>query len=59
MKHKTYDNSTANNVNTFEHKKDNTLSNGLIKLNRKTFSDLFFAMQVAEKGKEIVNNPPQ
>lgn len=24
MKHKTYDNSTANNVNTFEHKKDNT-----------------------------------
>lgn len=41
-----------------EHKKDNTLSNGLIKLNQKTFSDLFFAMQVAEKGKEIVNNPP-
>jgi len=42
-----------------EHKSDNTLSDGLIKLNRKTFSDLFFAMQVAEKGKEIVNNPPQ
>lgn len=42
-----------------EHKKDNTLSNGLIKLNRKTFSDLFFAMQVAEQGKTIVTNPPQ
>jgi len=42
-----------------EHKTDNTLSDGLIKLNRKTFSDLFFAMQVAEKGKEIVNNPPE
>lgn len=34
-----------------EHKTDNTLSNGLIKLNRKTFNDLFFAMQVAEEGK--------
>jgi len=42
-----------------EHKEDNTLSDGLIKLNRQTFSDLFYAMQVAEKGKEIVNNPPQ
>lgn len=42
-----------------EHKRDNTLSDGLIKLNRKTFSDLFFAMQVAEKGKEIVSKPPQ
>jgi hypothetical protein len=42
-----------------EHKSDNSLSDGLIKLNRKTFSDLFFAMQVAEKGKEIVSNPPQ
>lgn len=42
-----------------EHRKDNTLSDGLIKLNRKTFSDLFFAMQVAEKAKDIVNNPPQ
>lgn len=38
-----------------EHRKDNTLSDGLIKLNRKTFGDLFYAMQVAEKGKEIVN----
>ena len=42
-----------------EHKKDNTLSDGLIKLNQKTFSDLFYAMQVAEKGKEIAKNPPQ
>lgn len=42
-----------------EHKNDNSLSDGLIKLNRKTFSDLFFAMQVAEKGKEIVSNPPE
>jgi len=41
-----------------EHKEDNTLSDGLIKLNRKTFSDLLYAMQVAEKGKELVNNPP-
>ena len=42
-----------------EHKKDNSLSDGLIKLNQKTFSDLFYAMQVAEKGKEMVSNPPQ
>jgi hypothetical protein len=42
-----------------EHKTDNTLSDGLIKLNQKTFNDLFFAMQVAEKGKELVSNPPK
>lgn len=42
-----------------EHKKDNTLSDGLIKLNRKTFNDLFFSMQVAEKGKALINNPPK
>ena len=42
-----------------EHRSDNTLSNGLIKLNRKTFSDLFYAMQVAEKGKELSTNPPE
>lgn len=41
-----------------EHKTDNTLSNGLIRLNRLTFADLFFAMQVAEEGKKLVNNPP-
>jgi hypothetical protein len=39
-----------------EHRKDNELSEGIIKLNRKTFNDLFFAMQVAEKGKDLVNN---
>jgi hypothetical protein len=39
-----------------EHKKDNSLSNGLIKLNRKTFSDLFYAMQVAEEGKRVGGN---
>jgi len=42
-----------------EHKTDNTLNNGLIQLNRSTFDDLFFAMQVAEKAKDIVSNPPQ
>ncbi len=42
-----------------EHQKDNTLSDGLIRLNRKTFDDLFFAMQSAEKGKQIAINPPQ
>lgn len=42
-----------------EHKSDNSLSDGLIRLNRKTFSDLFFAMQVAEKAKEIISTPPQ
>lgn len=40
-----------------EHKKDDSLSDGLIRLNRKTFSDLFYAMQVAEKGKQIAKNP--
>lgn len=42
-----------------EHKTDNTLSNGLIRLNHKTFADLFFAMQVAEEGKKLVVSPPQ
>lgn len=42
-----------------EHKTDNTLNDGLIKLNQLTFSDLFYAMQVAEKAKDIVSNPPQ
>lgn len=41
------------------HKKDDKLTNGEIKYNRKIFDDLFFAMQVAEKGKKIVQNPPQ
>ena len=42
-----------------EHKKDNTLSNGVIKLNKLTFDDLFYAMQVAEQGKLIIANPPK
>lgn len=42
-----------------EHKTDNTLSDGLIILNRKTFDDLFYAMQVAEAAKNIINNPPE
>jgi len=40
-----------------EHKEDNELSDGLIKLNRLTFSDLFYAMLVSEKAKEIITNP--
>jgi hypothetical protein len=42
-----------------EHKEDNALSDGLIKLNRKTFDDLFFAMLSAERGKQIATNPPE
>lgn len=42
-----------------EHKTDNTLTDGLIKLNQMTLADLFLAMQVAERGKNIVNNPSQ
>lgn len=42
-----------------EHKEDNELSDGLIRLNRLTFSDLFYAMLVAEKAKEIISNPPK
>jgi len=39
-----------------EHKKSNTLSDGIIKLNQKTFNDLFNAMQVVEKGKAMLNS---
>lgn len=42
-----------------EHKEDNELTDGIIKLNRLTFRDLFYAMLVAEKAKEIISNPPQ
>ena len=42
-----------------EHKTDNNLSDGVIKLNRQTFGDLFYAMQVAEAAKNIVSNPPE
>jgi len=37
-----------------EHKKDNTLSDGLVKLDRKYMDDLFFAMRVAENAKKII-----
>ena len=42
-----------------EHKVKNTLPNGLLILNRKTFSDLFYAMMVAEKAKDILINYPE
>ena len=38
-----------------EHKKDNELSDGVIKLNKKTLSDMFYTMQVAEEGKRVSN----
>jgi hypothetical protein len=41
-----------------EHKEDDGITDGLIKLNRLTFSDLFYAMIVAEKAKDIISNPP-
>jgi hypothetical protein len=42
-----------------EHRADNTLNDGLIKLNRMALANLFLAMQVAEKGKNIVKNLQQ
>jgi len=42
-----------------EHKTKNTLSNGLIILNRQSFNDLFYSMQVAEKGKDMVRDSPK
>lgn len=42
-----------------EHKKDNTLSDGLIRLNQKSMSDFFYAMQVAEQAKKIINSTPR
>jgi hypothetical protein len=41
-----------------EHKEDDEITDGLIKLSRLTFSDLFYAMLVAEKAKDIISNPP-
>ena len=38
-----------------EHKAKNTLKDGLILLNRKKFSDLFFAMRVADEGIKMAN----
>ena len=40
-----------------EHKTDNALSDGLITLNRKTFNDLFYTMQVAEEAKNFKSVP--
>lgn len=40
-----------------EHKSLDSLTNGLIKANRKEFSDLFYAMQSAEKAKSYITNP--
>ncbi|MCH6235357.1 hypothetical protein [Cognataquiflexum rubidum] len=41
-----------------EHKEDNAIPDGLIKLNMLAMSDLFYAMLIAEKGKELAENPP-
>jgi hypothetical protein len=41
-----------------EHKAKNTLKDGLIRLNRKTFNDLFYAMRVADEGIKLTNSPP-
>jgi len=41
-----------------EHKEDNSIPDGLIKLNMLAMSDLMYAMLVAEKGKSIAENPP-
>lgn len=41
-----------------EHKEDNSIPDGLIKLNMLAMSDLMYAMLVAEKGKAIAENPP-
>lgn len=38
-----------------EHKEDNTISDGIIKLNRKYMNDLFYAMRVAEEAKRIAS----
>ncbi|MCL6260500.1 hypothetical protein M3O96_15465 [Aquiflexum sp. TKW24L] len=41
-----------------EHKEDNSIPDGLIKLNMLAMNDLMYAMLVAEKGKLIAENPP-
>jgi hypothetical protein len=40
-----------------EHKEDNAIPDGLIKVNMLAMSDLMYAMLVAEKGKSIADNP--
>jgi hypothetical protein len=41
-----------------EHKEDNAIPDGLIKLNMLAMNDLMYAMLIAEKGKAIADNPP-
>ena len=41
-----------------EHKEDNSISDGIIKLNQKYMTDLFYAMRVAEEGKRMTGNTP-
>jgi hypothetical protein len=36
-----------------EHKAENTISNGMIKINSKYMSDIMYAMQVSEEGKKL------
>jgi hypothetical protein len=39
-----------------EHKKDNGLSDGVIKANRLYMSDMFYTMRKAEEGKKLTSN---
>jgi len=41
-----------------EHKEDDAIPDGLIKLNMLAMNDLMYAMLIAEKGKAIADNPP-
>jgi hypothetical protein len=41
-----------------EHKEDDAIPDGLIKLNMLAMNDLMYAMLVAERGKLIAENPP-
>lgn len=41
-----------------EHKEDDAIPDGLIKLNMLAMNDLMYAMLIAEKGKAIAENPP-
>jgi hypothetical protein len=41
-----------------EHKEDDSISDGIIKLNQMYMDDLFYAMRVAEEGKRMAEAPP-
>jgi len=41
-----------------EHKEDNAIPDGLIKLNMLAMNDFMYALMIAEKGKAIADNPP-